>query len=138
MICISQGDRYAIPFLSPILHISEFFYLSNRLIIVVWTAFICLLCLDMYGKKWPITFLRILVPVFKRMKLFLSSMFLISTYLAYSKIKTENGGQCAYFCAALHLIRPICPVNASCTYIIFLCFFFFLIMFYSNKSFDQL
>ena len=47
------------------------------------------------------TNLRMMVPV---IKLFSSSIFLVSANIASSKIKTKNEGQCASFQATVHLI----------------------------------
>ena len=67
------------------------------------------------------TNLRMMVPV---IKLFSSSIFLVSANIASSKIKTKNEGQCASFQATVHLIWPFCTVNVLCTEIILICMFF--------------
>ena len=38
------------------------------------------------------------------------------------QIFNENGDQCASFCAKMHLIWPLCTLNAFCKY--YLCMFF--------------
>ena len=90
-----------------------------------------------YVDRVPVTIL--MVSVIKRINLFLYSIFLMSSYIAWnifiSKLKMESMRFCLR-CGAFSMTILLCPLAHKLFVYAFVCYFS--IIFYLNKSSDQL